>query len=426
MTTGTRRTMGGADAMWLHADRPNHLMVIDGIMWTEQPLDWAAPRGDHPGAAGRHLPGLPPAPGRPGPPLGPARAGRTTPTSACPTTSTTPSCAGRAAPPSCAPSSSRRSAGPWTAAGRCGRRGSIDGYGEGSVVFTRLHHAMADGMALAAGDADAHRPVARRPSGPGAPRSPAGTVPRLVGHGTGAQHPEPAAGPGHGAPGPRGHPQAPARRPARDPAEPRPRRGQAAGLVAAPPARRGQGHRPQHREHRQRRAHRRALGCARALPGLLRRGGRPPHDHGPGQHPAPWTSRCPASSATSSPWSCSTCPRPRCRCCERLDEVHRRMAHIKQSPEVFITSAMAEGIGHLHAIEQAARRLLRRQGHRRHHQRDGPDASPATSRGSRSPGSSAGCPGRGGRRWACASSAMPTPSGSASRSTPPRCRTPSS
>lgn len=39
MSTGTRRTMGGADAMWLHADRPNHLMVIDGIMWTEQPLD---------------------------------------------------------------------------------------------------------------------------------------------------------------------------------------------------------------------------------------------------------------------------------------------------------------------------------------------------------------------------------------------------
>lgn len=35
----TRRTMSGADAMWLHADRPNHLMVIDGIMWTDEPLD---------------------------------------------------------------------------------------------------------------------------------------------------------------------------------------------------------------------------------------------------------------------------------------------------------------------------------------------------------------------------------------------------
>lgn len=38
---GNRRTMSGADAMWLHADRPNHLMVIDGIMWTAEPLDWA-------------------------------------------------------------------------------------------------------------------------------------------------------------------------------------------------------------------------------------------------------------------------------------------------------------------------------------------------------------------------------------------------
>lgn len=36
----TRRPMSGADALWLHADRPNHLMVIDGIMWTDEPLDW--------------------------------------------------------------------------------------------------------------------------------------------------------------------------------------------------------------------------------------------------------------------------------------------------------------------------------------------------------------------------------------------------
>lgn len=31
--------MSGADALWLGADRPNHLMVIDGMMWTEEPLD---------------------------------------------------------------------------------------------------------------------------------------------------------------------------------------------------------------------------------------------------------------------------------------------------------------------------------------------------------------------------------------------------
>jgi diacylglycerol O-acyltransferase / wax synthase len=37
---GSRRTMSGADAMWLHADRPTHLMVIDALMWTDEPLDW--------------------------------------------------------------------------------------------------------------------------------------------------------------------------------------------------------------------------------------------------------------------------------------------------------------------------------------------------------------------------------------------------
>jgi WS/DGAT/MGAT family acyltransferase len=37
---------------------------------------------------------------------------------------------------------------------------------------------------------------------------------------------------------------------------------------------------------------------------------------------------------------------------ERLQEVHHRMEDIKDSPEVIITSAVAEGIGRLHAVEQ--------------------------------------------------------------------------
>lgn len=40
MSQVARRSMSGADAMWLYADRPNHLMVIDGMMWTDEPLDW--------------------------------------------------------------------------------------------------------------------------------------------------------------------------------------------------------------------------------------------------------------------------------------------------------------------------------------------------------------------------------------------------
>lgn len=37
---------------------------------------------------------------------------------------------------------------------------------------------------------------------------------------------------------------------------------------------------------------------------------------------------------------------------DRLQEVHRRKQHIKDSPEVIITSTVAEGIGRLHAVEQ--------------------------------------------------------------------------
>ena len=32
--------MSGADTAWLHMDRPNNLMVISGALWFDQPLDW--------------------------------------------------------------------------------------------------------------------------------------------------------------------------------------------------------------------------------------------------------------------------------------------------------------------------------------------------------------------------------------------------
>ncbi len=41
MSEANRRQMSGADAMWLGADTDSQLMVIDAIMWTEEPLDWA-------------------------------------------------------------------------------------------------------------------------------------------------------------------------------------------------------------------------------------------------------------------------------------------------------------------------------------------------------------------------------------------------
>ena len=35
-----RRAIGPVDTMWLNMDRPNNLMVIDGVMWFDGPVDW--------------------------------------------------------------------------------------------------------------------------------------------------------------------------------------------------------------------------------------------------------------------------------------------------------------------------------------------------------------------------------------------------
>jgi diacylglycerol O-acyltransferase / wax synthase len=36
----TRHAMGSADAAWLHMDRPTNLMVINGVLWFDEPVDW--------------------------------------------------------------------------------------------------------------------------------------------------------------------------------------------------------------------------------------------------------------------------------------------------------------------------------------------------------------------------------------------------
>jgi WS/DGAT/MGAT family acyltransferase len=36
----SNRPVGAVDTMWLNMDRPNNLMVIDGVMWFEEQLDW--------------------------------------------------------------------------------------------------------------------------------------------------------------------------------------------------------------------------------------------------------------------------------------------------------------------------------------------------------------------------------------------------
>lgn len=39
-TMAERRPMGVQDALWLEMDRPSNLMVVDSLMWTNEPLDW--------------------------------------------------------------------------------------------------------------------------------------------------------------------------------------------------------------------------------------------------------------------------------------------------------------------------------------------------------------------------------------------------
>ncbi len=36
----SRRPVGAVDTMWLNMDRPNNLMVIDSVMWFDEPVDW--------------------------------------------------------------------------------------------------------------------------------------------------------------------------------------------------------------------------------------------------------------------------------------------------------------------------------------------------------------------------------------------------
>ena len=36
----SRHPMGSADAAWLHMDRPTNLMVVNGVLWFDEPVDW--------------------------------------------------------------------------------------------------------------------------------------------------------------------------------------------------------------------------------------------------------------------------------------------------------------------------------------------------------------------------------------------------
>jgi diacylglycerol O-acyltransferase / wax synthase len=148
VSTGTRRTMSGADAMWLHADRPNHLMVIDGIMWTEQPLDPDAFRAT---VAERLVDVYPVFHQRPVEPTRPwdMPAWEDDPDFSLSHHLHHATLRRPGGDKQLRDFLQKRVSRPLDRSRPLWEAWLIDGYGGGSVVFTRLHHAMADGMALA-------------------------------------------------------------------------------------------------------------------------------------------------------------------------------------------------------------------------------------------------------------------------------------
>ncbi len=36
----TTRPVGAVDTIWLNMDRPNNLMVVESLLWFDEPVDW--------------------------------------------------------------------------------------------------------------------------------------------------------------------------------------------------------------------------------------------------------------------------------------------------------------------------------------------------------------------------------------------------
>ncbi|MGZ5399497.1 MAG: wax ester/triacylglycerol synthase family O-acyltransferase [Nocardioides sp.] len=148
MTDTTRRTMAGADAMWLHADRPNHLMVIDGIMWTDQPLDWDRLRSI---IQERLIDTYPVFSQRPVEPVRPwdLPGWEDDPDFSLDRHLRRAKLRRPGGDKQLRAFLEKQVSRPLDRSHPVWETWLIDGYGEGSVVFSRLHHAMADGIALA-------------------------------------------------------------------------------------------------------------------------------------------------------------------------------------------------------------------------------------------------------------------------------------
>ena len=175
--------MASADAAWLHMDRPDNLMVVNSVAWTERPLDWAAVTD---AVRRRLLPSFPRFSQRVLDP--PMTVGLVGPRWADVDgfdvrdhlhRHTLPALGGDA---ELHAHVSRRASDPLDASRPLWEADLIDGYRGGSAVLLRTHHAMADGTALV----QAMLAMVDPPPGGGTHddqrphREPAGLLPRVA------------------------------------------------------------------------------------------------------------------------------------------------------------------------------------------------------------------------------------------------------
>jgi WS/DGAT/MGAT family acyltransferase len=354
MSNGTRRTMGGADAMWLHADRPNHLMVIDGIMWTKEPLDWARMRE----TVQERLVDLYP--------VFRQRPVEATRPWDLPSWEDDPDFSlshhlhhatlrKPGGDKQLRAFLQKRVSQPFDRNRPLWEAWVIDGYGEGSVLFSRLHHAMADGMALAEVMLSLTDPTPDgRDPGPTPAARPRGRAGTLVETATGLLRSTLSL-------------------PTVIPVTAFKSLAVTRKLLLDVLPRTLLSHQPGVDKlltwsHPQPLAEVKAIGretgttvndvLIAALSGALTRYLEsfdesvdhlttmvPVNVRRPGEP-------LPRYLGNKFALVMLHLPTAEMSVRERLDEVHRRMEHIKHSPEVFITSAVAEGIGHLHAIDK--------------------------------------------------------------------------
>ena len=141
--------MSHADAAWLHMDQPTNLMVITGVLWFDEPPDWEGVREVDQGAARRAVSRAFASGSSRGRGRSRGRTGRTTRTSTSTCTSIASPSGRRATAPRSRTFVADLMAKPLDRSQPLWEFHLVDGYGDGAAIVARIHHCIADGIALA-------------------------------------------------------------------------------------------------------------------------------------------------------------------------------------------------------------------------------------------------------------------------------------